>query len=177
MPFALNHLNYFLLTHLLLDTLIASAPARIVNVASRAHVRVAGLNFDDLQNRKGYFGPRAYGQSKLCNVLFTYELARRLEGTGVTANALHPGLVATRFGSNNKGLGWIWTFVNLLALSAEEGAQTPIYLASSPEVEGVTGRYFYQCQAAPSSKASHDREAAQRLWQISTAMTTLAVAG
>ena len=177
MTFALNHLNYFLLTNLLLDTLIASAPARIVNVASRAHRRVAGLNFDDLQNRKGYNGLRAYGQSKLANVLFTYELARRLEGTGVTANVLHPGLVATRFGSNNQGLGWIWVFVNLFALSAEQGAQTPIYLAASPEVEGVTGQYFYQSQVVPSSKASHDVEAARRLWQISAAMTTLSVAG
>lgn len=174
MTFALNHLNYFLLTNLLLDTLIANAPARIVNVASRAHVGVAGLNFDDLQNQKGYFGWRAYGQSKLCNVLFTYELARRLEGTSVSANALHPGLVATRFGSNNTGLSWIWTFVNLFALSAEEGAQTPIYLAASPEVEGVTGRYFYQSKALPSSKASYDAQAARRLWQVSEQMTGLA---
>ena len=178
LTFALNHLNYFLLTNLLLDTLKASAPARIVNVSSRAHQRVAGLNFDDLQSRKWYFAQRVYGQSKLANVLFTYELARRLEGTGVTANALHPGFVATRFATNN---GWLTQLarpvLDRFALTAEEGAQTMIYLATSPEVEGVTGKYFVKEKAVPSSPVSYDRAAASRLWQISAEMTALPVAG
>ena len=178
MTFALNHLNYFLLTNLLLEPLKASAQAqssaRIINVSSRAHVRVAGLNSDDLQNQQGYTGFQAYGQSKLANVLFTYELARRLEGTGVTVNALHPGFVATRFATNN---GWLTRLVrpvlDLFALSAEEGAQTILYLATSPEVEGVTGRYFVESKAVPSSPASHDAAAARRLWDISAEMTRL----
>jgi NAD(P)-dependent dehydrogenase (short-subunit alcohol dehydrogenase family) len=136
-------LNYFLLTHLLLDTLKASAPARIINVSSRAHVRVPGLNFDDLQNRKGYAGQQVYGQSKLANVLFTYELARRLEGTRITVNALHPGFVATRFATNNGVLARLARpLLDLFAISVEEGAQTMVYLATSPEVESMTGKYF-----------------------------------
>jgi NAD(P)-dependent dehydrogenase (short-subunit alcohol dehydrogenase family) len=176
MSFALNHLNYFLLTNLLWDTLKASAPARIINVSSRAHQRVAGLNFDDLQNRKGYAGQQVYGQSKLANVLFTYELARRLEGTSVTANTLHPGFVATNFATNN---GWLARlarpFLDLFALSAEEGARTMIYLATSPEVESVTGKYFVKEKAVPSSPASYDEAAARRLWEISTKMTGLVI--
>jgi NAD(P)-dependent dehydrogenase (short-subunit alcohol dehydrogenase family) len=176
MSFALNHLNYFLLTNLLWDTLKASAPARIINVSSRAHQRVAGLNFDDLQNRKGYAGQQVYGQSKLANVLFTYELARRLEGTGVTANTLHPGFVATHFATNN---GWLARlarpFLDLFALSAEEGARTMIYLATSPEVESVTGKYFVKEKAVPSSPASYDEAAARRLWEISVKMTGLVI--
>lgn len=177
MTFALNHLNYFLLTHLLLDTLKASAPARIINVSSRAHARVSGLNFDDLQNKRGY-GMNVYGQSKLMNVLFTYELARRLEGTGIMVNALHPGFVATRFATNNGLLVRLARPVlDLFALSAEEGAQTMIYLATSPEVEGVTGKYFVKEKAVLSSPASYDEAAARRLWQISEKMTSLPVAG
>jgi NAD(P)-dependent dehydrogenase (short-subunit alcohol dehydrogenase family) len=176
MTFALNHLSYFLLTNLLLDLLKASAPSRIVNVASDAHDG-ATLDFDNLQGSVGPFGMRAYGQSKLANILFTYELARRLEGTGVTANALHPGVVASGFGANN---GWLarlgMNVTHLFAISPAEGAQTSIYLASSPEVEGVTGKYFVKKQAVSSSKASYDVAAARRLWEISEQLTGLAPA-
>ena len=177
MTFALNHLNYFLLTNLLLDTLSAGAPARIINVSSRAHARVAGLNFDDLQNKRGY-GMNVYGQSKLMNVLFTYELARRLEGTRITVNALHPGFVATRFATNNGVLARLARpWLDLFAISVEEGAQTMVYLATSPEVEGTTGKYFYRQQAIPSSPASYDEEAARRLWEVTATMTGLPIAG
>jgi NAD(P)-dependent dehydrogenase (short-subunit alcohol dehydrogenase family) len=175
MTLALNHLGYFLLTNLLLDTLKASAPARIVNVSSAAHER-AQIDFDALQGDGKYRGMQSYGQSKLANVLFTYELARRLEGTGVTVNALHPGLVATNFGANN---GWfvslIKRLVTVFSISAEEGAQTSIYLATSPEVEGVTGKYFVNQQPVPSSPASYDEATASRLWQVSAEMTALPV--
>lgn len=170
---ALNHLNYFLLTNLLLDTLKASAPARIVNVSSRAH-RDGRINFDDLEGKRTYKGWRAYQQSKLANVLFTYELARRLEGTGVTANALHPGFVASNFGINN---GWLARLLrgvaDFFAISVEEGAQTSIYLAASPEVERVTGKYFVECEPVRSADASYDTETARRLRQVSEAMTGL----
>jgi len=171
MTFALNHLGYFLLTDLLLDTIMASVPARIINVSSRSHRR-AVMKFDDLQGHKGYSGIKAYGQSKLANVLFTYELARRLEGTGVTVNALHPGFVATNMGSNN---GWIVRafrpLMNLRALSVEEGAETSIYLAASPDVEGITDKYFIQCTAVPSSAYSYDVTVAKQLWAVSEEMT------
>ena len=172
MTFALNHLNYFLLTNLLLDTIKASAPARIVNVSSAAHQN-ASINFDDLQGKKKYSGWQAYGQSKLANILFTHELARRLEGTGVTVNALHPGMVATNFGANNGGVlgNLVRQFMNLFSISVEEGAQTSIYLASSPEVEDVTGKYFVKKKAVSSSSASYDESAAKRLWEISEEMT------
>ncbi|HEX9867349.1 MAG TPA: SDR family oxidoreductase, partial [Candidatus Tectomicrobia bacterium] len=167
MTFALNHLAYFLLTNLLLDRLKASASARIVNVSSEAH-RGARLNFADLQGQHRYRGWRAYAQSKLANVLFTYELARRLEGTGIVANALHPGFVATNFGRNNLGLtAMLWRILQLAAISPEEGAQTIIYLASSVEVKDVTGRYFVKNKAVRSSEASYERAAAERLWQVS----------
>ena len=144
--FGVNHLGYFLTTKLLLDTIKASAPARIVSVSSAAHDR-AKINFDDLQGERSYGGFGAYGQSKLCNVLFTYELARRLEGSGVTANCLHPGVVMTGFGHNNAGFvgGFFAVFQALgrpFLLTPEKGARTSIYLASSPDVEGVTGKYF-----------------------------------
>jgi NAD(P)-dependent dehydrogenase (short-subunit alcohol dehydrogenase family) len=170
MTFALNHLGYFLLTKLLLDVLKASAPSRIVNVSSAAHRR-AKLNFDDLQGKNRYFAFRAYSASKLANLLFTYELARRLQGTGVTVNALHPGLVASRFAANS-GLsghvlrGLIWCF----GISPEAGARTLVYLASSPEVEGVTGKYFYKEKPVDSSPSSHDEPDARRLWEISESM-------
>jgi len=171
MTFALNHLGYFLLTNLLLDTLIASAPARIINVSSGSHEGET-INFDNLQGKRRYSGFRAYGQSKLANILFTYELARRLDGTGVTVNALHPGFVATSIGTNN---GWIVRAIrplmNLFAISVEQGAQTSIYLATSPTVEGVTGKYFFKCEVVRSSDASYDLAAAERLWQVSTEMT------
>jgi retinol dehydrogenase-12 len=166
MTFALNHVAYFLLTNLLLDTLKASAPARIVNVSSGAHIG-AKLDFDDLQNQRAYQGYKAYGQSKLANIYFTYELARRLEGSGVTANCLHPGFVATNFGKSNGGIMRpIFALAQLLAKTPEQGARTSIYLSSSPEVEGVTGKYFDDCRVSRSSDVSYDREAAHRLWQV-----------
>ncbi len=176
MTFALNHLGYFLLTNLLLDVIKASAPARIINVSSAAHEN-AQMNFEDLQGERKYSGWQAYGQSKLANLLFTYELARRLEGTGVTVNALHPGFVATNFGANNYGIvGRIMKrIVNLRGISPEEGADTSIYLATSPEVEGITGKYFVKRRAVPSSPASYDEDAARRLWEVSAEMTGLHV--
>ena len=176
MTLALNHLNYFLLTNLLMDRLIASAPARIVNVSSAAH-NGARLNFDDLENKKGYNGMRAYGQSKLANLLFTYELARRLEGKGVTVNALHPGFVASNFAKNNLGiLKPLMSLIQFAAISPEEGAQTSFYLATSPGVEGVSGKYFINQKAVSSSPASYDEAAARRLWETSEQMTGLAAA-
>jgi retinol dehydrogenase-12 len=171
MTFAVNHLAYFLLTGLLLDVVKASVPSRIVNVSSAAH-RGATLPFDDLMGRRRFRGWQAYKQSKLANLLFTYELARRLEGTGVTANALHPGFVATGFGGNN---GWRGSALQMLArwlgLSAEEGARTIVYLAASPEVAGVSGRYFVKERAVSSSPASYDEAAQKRLWQVSEELT------
>ena len=173
MTFGLNHLSCFLLTHLLLDVIQASAPARIVNVASRAHER-ARINFEDLQGTKGYNAMQAYGQSKLGNVLFTYEMARRLAGTRVTANALHPGVVATGFAANNGSLVRLGLrLFHLFNISPEQGAQTSIYLATSPEVEGITGKYFVDRQAVPSSPLSYDTAVAGRLWQVSAEMTGL----
>ena len=175
LTFALNHLAYFLLTRLLLDRLGESAPARIVNVSSGAHAR-AQLDFDDLQNARRFRGMRVYGQSKLANVLFTYELARRLEGSGVTANCLHPGLVATRFGSGSPGVigRAMWLGAHLMrpfALSPASGARTSINLAASPEVEHVSGRYFVNSKATRSSPASYDEESARRLWEASEQLT------
>lgn len=175
MTFALNHLSYFLLTELLLDRLKACAPSRIVNVSSDAHT-FGPMNFDDLMTKNNYSlgGFRAYGQSKLANVLFTYELARRLEGTGVTANVLHPGLVASGFGRNNGALmNLAMRIVQRFALTSERGASTSIYLASSPEVEGVSGKYFELSKAKASSKESYDVEAARKLWGISEELTGL----
>src|SRR5918997_4381151 len=140
--FAVNHLAYFLLTNLLLGTLGAGAPSRIVNVASADHSN-ATIDFDDLQGEKGYTGAKAYSQSKLANVLFTHELARRLRGTGVTANCLHPGVVGTNLGSGVSGaFGFVVRALRPLMKSPEKGAETSVYLASSPEVEGSSGGYF-----------------------------------
>jgi NAD(P)-dependent dehydrogenase (short-subunit alcohol dehydrogenase family) len=174
---ALNHLSYFLLTNLLLDRLKSSAPARIVNVASDAH-QGGRIDFDDIQRRKNYGGWGAYQQSKLANVLFTYELARRLEGTGVTANTLHPGFVRTNFFANFNGWPGIVTKLgaSLIAITPEEGARTSIHLASSPDVEGVTGQYFVKSRPARSSGRSHDRAAAERLWRLSEELTGRAAA-
>ena len=173
MTFALNHLAYFLLTNLLLDRLKSSAPARIINVSSNSHER-AKLDFDDLQNRRRYRGWRAYAWSKLENILFSYELARRLEGTGVTVNALHPGLVGTNFLANNGVLGrFLKMLVAIKGMSPEQGARTSIYLATSPEVETLTGRYFFQELEVPSSVASYDEDDARRLWQLSAELTGL----
>jgi NAD(P)-dependent dehydrogenase (short-subunit alcohol dehydrogenase family) len=167
LSWALNHLNYFLLTNLLLDTILASAPGRIINVSSRQH-QIATINFDDLEGKRRYSGMFAYGQSKLANILFTYELAKRLEGTGVTVNTLHPGMVATNFAANNGPLTRLARpLLNLVSISAEEGAQTIIYLATSPEVESITGKYFVNKQAVPSSQESYDKVTARRVWQVS----------
>lgn len=167
--FQVNHLSAFLLTALLRDRLEAAENGRIVTVSSLAHAG-ARLNFDDLQCLFAYSGWDAYGRSKLANVLFTYELARRLEGTGVTANTLHPGLVRTGFGHNN-GLAMraLVTVMQAppLATSARRGARTQIYLASSPEVEGVSGRYFSACRERRSSRISYDVDAQRRLWEAS----------
>jgi NAD(P)-dependent dehydrogenase (short-subunit alcohol dehydrogenase family) len=176
MTFALNHLSYFLLTNLLLDTLKASGPARIINVASRAGVRLRGLDFDDLQSARGYFGFTAYARSKLANLLFTFELARRLAGTEVTANAMHPGLVATGMGAQNGRLWqWMYLFVNAVGRTPAQGADTLTYLATSPEVEGVTGQFYFERRPLRSSPASYDEAAARRLWDISARLTGLPV--
>jgi NAD(P)-dependent dehydrogenase (short-subunit alcohol dehydrogenase family) len=171
--FAVNHLSFFLLTSLLLDTLKASAPARIVNVSSNGHYGAA-LDFDDLQGEKGIASMQAYGRSKFANVLFTYELARRLEGSGVTANVLHPGFVRTNMGKNN---GWLARLLiplfQLRGISPEEGARTSIYLASSPDVEGISGKYYVKGEAVPSDPATYDEGAARRLWEISVQMVGL----
>jgi len=171
MTWAVNHLAYFLLTQLLLDVLKASAPARIINVSSRAHQR-ANLLFDDLLGERRYGGWNAYCRSKLANLLFTYELARRLQGTGVTVNALHPGFVATGFAGNNGWLGRLFqSLARWTAISPEEGAQTILYLATAPEVANVSGKYFVQKRAVSSSAASSDEAAARRLWQVSLEQT------
>jgi retinol dehydrogenase 12 len=172
MTFGLNHLSHFLLTNLLLDTLKKSAPSRIINVSSRAH-EGAKMDFADLQMRRGYFGMRAYSRSKLANVLFTYELARRLEGTQVTANALHPGFVASNFGMNNMLMKLLKPIIGLVAIDECKGAQTSIYLASSPDVAQVSGKYFVERKAVESSKYSYDAEAAKKLWEVSEQLSGL----
>ena len=173
MTFAVNHLAPFLLTNLLLEMVIDSAPARIINVASNSH-EGQEIDFDDLESQRSYNFMRAYGRSKLANVKFTFELSRRLAGSSVTVNAFHPGLVGTNMGSNN---GWLvklfLPLFRLFSLSPEEGAETSIYLASSPEVEGVSGKYFYQKRAVPSSPNSLDEEKARQLWEVSAEMTGL----
>jgi NAD(P)-dependent dehydrogenase (short-subunit alcohol dehydrogenase family) len=162
--FAINHMAYVVLTHGLRERLIASAPARVVNTASAAHNR-AQLDFNDLQSAHGYRGFKVYGRSKLCNILYTRELARRWAGTGVTANSLHPGFVATRFGDQSGGLlSYIVGMAKMFAISPEKGADTIVYLASSPEVDHVSGGYFYQCRPATPSKEAQGDAAARRLW-------------
>ncbi|MCU1523796.1 MAG: short-chain dehydrogenase [Microbacteriaceae bacterium] len=167
--FALNHLAGFLLTDLLLDRLEASAPARIVTVSSDAQ-RMGRLNFDDLQGERNYSGQQAYNQSKLANVVFTYELARRLEGTGVTATTLHPGVVRTSFAAEDSSRLWkvLIPLLRPFMKTPERGAVTSIYLAASPEIEGVTGRYFVNRQPRTSNKLSYDTAVAARLWQVSS---------
>ena len=166
--FALNHLSYFALTNGLVDLLKRSAPARVVVVASDAHRACKGLDFDDLESKKRYSAFGVYCASKLANVLFARELARQLDGTGVTVNALHPGFVATRFFTGKGLLGFgMRAAAKVAAISPEKGAQTSIYLASSPEVEGVTGRYFAKSEAVEPSKAALDDESARRLWDLS----------
>lgn len=166
--FAVNHLAYFALTQLLQGRLVESAPARIVNVSSDAH-KFAALDLDDLQTeRRKYSWMRVYGTSKLANILFTNELARRLEGTGVTANCLHPGAVGSGLGSNNGRIGkMVLPLLRPFFLTPEQGARTSIYLASSREVEGVTGGYFARCAARTPSSRARDEALAARLWEIS----------
>jgi NAD(P)-dependent dehydrogenase (short-subunit alcohol dehydrogenase family) len=165
--FALNHVAYFLLTHLLRDRLVVSAPARVVNVASRAHERASAFDVSDLE--QSFSGWTAYCRSKLANILFTRELAHRLAGTGVTANCLHPGFVASRFGDNNRGvLRWGFGLAKrLAAISEERGAETIVYLASDLAVTGTTGGYFMRSRLATPSAAARDERSAARLWEIS----------
>ena len=174
LTFALNHLAPFLLTNLLLDTLKASAPARIINVSSRAHQR-GKIDFDDLQSERRYVGMEVYGKSKRANILFMRELSRRLEGTRVTANALHPGFVNSGFAKNNPGLAFkLFGAVGpLVARSPEQGAQTSIYLASSPEVEGVTGKYFADSKVTQPAPQATDSTAAKKLWEVSARLVHL----
>ncbi len=174
MTFALNHLGYFLLTTLLLDLLVESAPARIINVSSSSHYEPRSLRLEDLPRPGNGRSYQAYGRSKLCNVLFTYELARRLAGTGVTANALHPGLVRTGIARNNGILGRLANFyIGVRGIDASRGAETLVYLASSPEVETVTGKFFIDCRAVPSSPLSYDSALASGLWNLSEELTTV----
>jgi retinol dehydrogenase 12 len=196
MTFALNHLGPFLLTNLLLDALKAAAPCRVINVASSAHDDVPAFNFDDPEaKREGGIGayPRSewgslfyslampwahpgfmqYARTKLANLLFTHELAKRLQGTGVTANALHPGVVASNFSDGNGVYGWFMRrFMNARGITPEEGAKTMIYLATSHDVASQSGGYFIECKAAQCSKAAMDAEAAAKLWSLSEAMTS-----
>jgi len=174
--FALNHMSYFMMTQLLRDRLIASAPSRVVNTASDAHTS-GTVDFDDLQSEKAYRfnllewmrygGPafKVYARSKLMNILYTRELARKLAGTGVTANSLHPGFVSTRFGDQTGGLiGFGIGIAKRFALTPEQGAETLIYLASSPDAATATGEYFHKCRPATPSREAQDDAKAQRLW-------------
>jgi NAD(P)-dependent dehydrogenase (short-subunit alcohol dehydrogenase family) len=173
MQFAVNHLAYFLLSNLLLPQLRAGAPSRIVNVSSGAHSQ-ASLDFADLQSERGYHPQEVYCRTKLANVLFTYELARRLGGSGVTVNCLTPGVVATRMLADYMGVPRAGSGVDsTFGATPEEGAETSIYLASSPEVEGVTGKYFDDMRPAASSRESHDAAIARRLWAVSERVTGL----
>lgn len=173
MTLATNHLSYFLLTNLLLDTLKNTPNARIVNVSSMGHYYASLKFLDDLNLKyRKYNGTKVYMESKLANVLFTYELANKLEGTGVTANCLHPGAIGSNFATNNPGL---WPKLMALGkpflLTPEQGAQTSIYLASSREVEGISGKYFDKKKPKRSSKASYNRAAQKRLWRLSEELT------
>ena len=167
MTFAVNHMGYFMLTRELLDLLKASAPARIVNVASQAH-RGIDLDFDDLMGENKYDGWLAYQRSKLANIMFTYELHRRLQGSGVTVNCLHPGVVATNFGRQGPAtISLFFKAARPFLTRPRKGAATSIYLASSPEVEGVSGRYFIKKRPRESSPESYNKTAWERLWQVS----------
>jgi NAD(P)-dependent dehydrogenase (short-subunit alcohol dehydrogenase family) len=162
--FATNHMAYFVLTLGLRQSLFAASPARVVSTASDAHKGYT-LDFDDLQATKGYSAIKAYGRSKLCNILFTRELARRWSGKGVTANCLHPGFVASRFGDGSGGLlSRVVRVAKTFAISPEKGAETIVYLASSPDVDALSGEYFYKCRPATPTAAARDDAAAERLW-------------
>jgi retinol dehydrogenase 14 len=176
MQFAVNHLAYFLLTNLLLDRLVDGAPSRVVNVSSGAH-QGGRLDFSDLQSERRYDPVRVYGRTKLANVLFTYELARRLGATGVTANCLHPGVVATKLMADYMNVPLVGgAIARTFGGSAEKGAETSVYLAASRDVEGVTGRYFVGQRETRSSPASYDVALQQRLWEESARLTALATA-
>ncbi|HTC88379.1 MAG TPA: SDR family oxidoreductase [Bryobacteraceae bacterium] len=165
LTFATNHMSYFLLTHDLRDALLAAGAARVINTSSAAHYR-AKIDFDDLQMQNNYSSFRAYGCSKLCNILFTRALVRRLEGTGITTNSLHPGFVKTRIGDGAAGFGAaIFRFMKNFAITPEKGAETIVYLASSNDVAKTTGLYFDKCKAIEPSKLAQDDAAAERLWQ------------
>lgn len=168
--FALNHMSYFVVTEGLRDRLLASGAARIINTASAAH-QGATLDFDDLQSAKGFRAMRVYGRSKLCNILFTRQLARSLQGSGVTANCLHPGFVATRFADESGGLisRIVW-LAKSFAISPTQGAQTIIYLASSPDVTNVSGKYFFKCRPTTPSAPALDDRAALALWERSAVL-------
>lgn len=171
--FAVNHMAYFVLTHYLRPSVAAAAPARIVNTASEAHRR-SRLDFADLQSARGYSTLAVYGRSKLANILFTRELARRLEGSGVTANCLHPGFVATRIADNNRGFfRHLVSTAKLFALTPEKGAETMLYLATSPEVAGVTGLYFDKRRPSTPTAAAQDDAAARHLWEESAKLAHL----
>jgi NAD(P)-dependent dehydrogenase (short-subunit alcohol dehydrogenase family) len=172
MTFATNHMAYFVMTALLRERLLVSVPARIVNTASNAH-QGAKLDLDDLQSAKSYLGFGVYGRSKLCNILFTRELARRLQGAGVTANCLHPGFVATRFGDESGGLlGPLVRVAKAIAISPEKGAETIVYLASAPQVAQTTGAYFVKSRVAQPTQTARDDALARKLWD-----KTVAIAG
>jgi len=180
MTFALNHINYFVLTNLLVDMLKRTAQekgeARIINVSSGAHQSAnKGMQLSTINDEEAFGGFSTYGKSKLANILFTYELARRLEDTGVTVNALHPGFVSTGFGHNMGGIASFFTKViqKLFARSEDQGAETPVYLASSPDVKGVTGKYWQDKKAIKSSDISYDRDEQQKLWDYSLEVTGL----
>jgi len=172
--FAINHLGPFLLTNLLLPQLQASGAARVVNVASTAHTQAKeGIPFDDLGSTRGYAAMRVYGVSKLANILFTVELARRMEGQGVTANALHPGTVRTHYGADGDVKGLLAIGIKIgqpFFLPAAKGARTSVYLASSPDVASVSGKYFMKCRPRQPGRWARDPAAAQRLWEVSEEM-------
>ncbi|HXB23064.1 MAG TPA: SDR family oxidoreductase [Candidatus Solibacter sp.] len=164
LTFATNHMSYFVLTHGLRKSLLAGAPSRVVSTSSDAH-KGNKLDFNDLQSANKYRGFAVYGRSKLCNILFNSELARRWAGTGVTANCLHPGFVATRFGDHSGGFfSYVIRAAKVAAISPEKGAETIVYLASSDEVANVSGKYFYKCRPATPTREGRNEEAAKRLW-------------
>lgn len=167
LTFATNHMAYFVMTHGLRERLLASAPARVVNVSSDAH-KGKKLDFNDLQSARGYSGFQVYGRSKLCNILFTRELGRRWNGSGVTANCLHPGFVDTRFGDQSGGMLSLGVrLAKNFAISPEKGAATIVYLASSNEPANANGLYFYKCKPATPTREAQDDESARKLWQES----------
>ena len=171
--FATNHLGHFLLTNLLLNELKSSAPARIINITSSAHYGTE-IDFEDLQGEKKYGGYHAYSQSKLANVLFTYQLAKQLEGTGVTVNCLHPGVVRTGFAKDQAGLmNILFRIGSPFMMSPEKSAKAVIYLAASPELEGVSGKFFSKGKEKKSSKESYDIASAEKLWKVSAELTKL----